>query len=288
MSSVRPAVFAGRFYPSGRDECLRALNAMIRPVEVGGTPLGCIVPHAGWVYSGATAALAINALTTANPETVVIFGAVHSPQRAAACVFDSGRWETPLGGLELDNELARRLVAHPMLAADAGAHRSEHSIEVQLPIIRRLLGDVRIVPIRVSVGPNAAEIGRICAREVAEIGRRAVFIGSTDLTHYGPAYGLESHGRGEAGIRWAKEVNDRRFVERIVALDAAGVIDEAIANGNACGAGAVAATIAASREAGADQYVELEHITSADRESEFRSSSGNSVGYESGVFIKQA
>lgn len=284
MSATRKAAFAGRFYPSGRDECLRAVSAMTRSVDIAGTPVGAIVPHAGWVYSGATAALAINALAAAKPDCVVIFGATHTPQRAAACMYAEGAWETPLGRLQVDEGLAKRLLDSKLISVDARAHEFEHSIEVQLPFVQYALGAVDILPIRVSPGVDAPEIGRVCAREALAGGGRAVFIGSTDLTHYGPAYGFEPHGSGDEGIGWAKNVNDRRLVDLIVAMDADGVVREASRNGNACGAGAVAATIAAAREMGASKYVEFEHITSSDRELELGGKSGNSVGYESGVF----
>jgi hypothetical protein len=85
-------------------------------------------------------------------------------------------------------------------------------------------------------------------------------------------------------VRWAKEVNDRRFVDLIKALDAEAVVPEAATNHNACGAGAVAAVIAAAREFGAGGYTELEHRTSAEREAGEGGRPVNSVGYEAGVF----
>jgi AmmeMemoRadiSam system protein B len=287
MAPVRQPVVAGRFYPADRQQCVQMLDDMMRPVvDVQGQVVGAVVPHAGWVYSGPTAALAIAAVASANPETAVIFGAVHVFDLNPASVYPSGSWVTPLGPLQVDEELAQRVASHPGIAANPDAHEHEHSIEVQLPLIQHILGDVRILPIMVTPGPNAAEIGRLVAQEVPAMNRRVVFLASTDLTHYGGMFGFEPHGHGMDGIRWAKEVNDRRFIDLIVAMDADAIVPEATANHNACGAGAVAAMIAAAKEAGADRYIELEHTTSADRDLGDWSPSASSVGYEAGVFTR--
>lgn len=286
MSPTRQAAVAGRFYPAGRQECVRALDEMARPANYEGCAVGAIVPHAGWGYSGPTAALSIGACARAEPETVVLFGAVHSLDTNDASLYESGCWETPLGSLTIDEELASRIAEFRHVKRDFASHRSEHSIEVQLPLVLHLLGNVRIVPIGVRPGERAAAIGRACAELAGELGRRVLFIGSTDLTHYGPVYGFEPHGRGRDGVRWAKEVNDRRFIDLLAALNAEEVVPEASIHRNACGAGAVAATIAAAAQAGADRYVELEHTTSADRELLNGGNPVNSVGYEGGVFTR--
>ncbi len=284
MSPTRQPAVAGRFYPAGEAECLQMLDELVRPVDFEGHPIGAVVPHAGWVYSGAAAALSVGAVAPAQPETVVIFGAVHAMDANHASAFPTGTWQTPLGLLPVDEELAARVMRHPHVADNPAGHTYEHSIEVQLPLIQHILGDVKILPISVRPGELAAEIGRVVATEVRESNRRVVFLASTDLTHYGPAFGFEPHGHGLEGIRWAKEVNDRRFIDLIAALDADGVVPEAASNHNACGAGAVAAGIAAALELGAQGYAELEHTTSADKELEAGGRVTNSVGYEAGVF----
>jgi AmmeMemoRadiSam system protein B len=289
MSADRPATFAGRFYPGQPDMCARMVDDLVRGVAAPGGP-GAIVPHAGWVYSGATAALGLAAIAAAKPETVVIFGAVHVPDANPGSVYPGGAWHTPLGPLHVDEELAARFARSRLIVAEPGSHRHEHSIEVQLPLLLRLLPGVRIVPIMVRPSGDAPEVGRWCATEAFAYGRKVAFVGSTDLTHYGPAFGFESHGRGQVGIRWAKEVNDRRIIKLIQDLDAGGVLEEAEINRNACGAGAIAATIAAMRELGATRYEELRHTCSA--EVDFgvggEPESANSVGYEAGVFLTAA
>ncbi|HUU97753.1 MAG TPA: AmmeMemoRadiSam system protein B [Phycisphaerae bacterium] len=283
MASERQPAVAGRFYPGTSAACEHALDELVQGLE-SRAAIGAIVPHAGWVYSGRTAARGIAGVTDAGPETVVIFGAVHVLDMNDASVFSEGSWATPVGSVAIDEELGRRVAQSDLVIDDPAAHRSEHSIEVEVPIIQRLMGDVAILPVMVRPGPRAAEVGVACAEAARALGRRVVFVGSTDLTHYGPAFGFEPHGQGEEGIRWAKEVNDRRFITLIEALDADGVVPEAAANYNACGAGAVAATIAAARAAGAQVYTELEHITSADRDLAEGIPPLNSVGYEAGIF----
>ena len=283
MSTNRPMAVAGRFYPSSASDCVRMMEEMRRPAEVDGELLGGIVPHAGWVYSGPTAMLTIAALAAAKPETVVIFGAVHRIDQNHASLYARGGWDTPVGPLMVDEELAAAFAAVEGIVADEEAHAGEHSIEVQMPLIRHILGDVKVVPISVRSSERAAEIGRKCAAASRKVSRRVVWMGSTDLTHYGPAFGFMPSGHGEAGVRWSKEVNDRRLVRLVEELNADGIVAEASMNRNACGAGAVAATVAAMQELGARQYVELEHITSAEVEGR---NAGNAVGYEAGVFVR--
>ncbi len=287
MAPERIAIQAGRFYPSDPHVCQQSISEMFRSVSAP-AGIGAIVPHAGWVYSGATAALGIAAIASAVPGTVVIFGAVHVPDRNPASIFPRGVWQTPTGSIEVDEELASRLVESPLIVGDPSAHRFEHSIEVQLPLLRHVLPDVKIVPIMVRPGSEATDVGRFCAAAAATSGRGVAFLGSTDLTHYGPAFGFEPHGRGPEGIRWAKDVNDRRFIKLIQDLDAGGVVPEAETNRNACGAGAVAATIGAMLELRIGRYQELQHTTSAEVEGGIEPESVNSVGYEAGVFLPAA
>ena len=287
MNPVREPSVAGRFYPSDPEECRRELEAMRRRPEIRGRILGGVVPHAGWRFSGPTAALSLCSIAPQKPETVVVFGAVHGHDRNRASIFPTGIWRTPLGGLRVDDELARRIANRSRDAEiDPVAHEREHSIEVELPLIQYYLGeDLRILPIMVRPGPWATELGQVAAAEALELGRRVVFVASTDLTHYGPAFEFEPAGRGKPGLRWAKEVNDRGFIRRVTELDADGVVPEAVLNRNACGAGAVSATIAAVCAAGATAYRELEHISSADVEWRIHEHPLNSVGYEAGIFV---
>ena len=264
---IRAPVVAGMFYPADERTCRRQIEDALRGLSpsVEGTIWGGIVPHAGWTFSGRTAAHVYAALRTQSaPETVVFFGAVHSWGVSGASLYGAGSWRTPLGSLEIDEPLAQALVG----AVDDGlitdlpaAHSSEHSIEVQLPFVKHLFPEARILPIARPPSSDAPEVGRQVARAVRELGRRAVALGSSDLTHYGPRYGLAPAGVGPRALEWTHE-NDRRLLDLAVDMRAEGVLREAQRHHNACGAGAIAATIAFAAACGASRGQLLHYTTS--------------------------
>jgi AmmeMemoRadiSam system protein B len=109
-------------------------------------------------------------------------------------------------------------------------------------------------------------------------------VGSTDLTHYGPSYGMVGKGRGREGITWAKEVNDRKMIELILSFQTDRIIPEAAEHHNACGAGAVAATVSAAQRLGAREGILLAHTTSAEVMGSLDTE--DSVGYAGVVFAE--
>ncbi len=225
---------------------------------------GAVVPHAGWVCSGGITGHALKALADrTDPETVVLIGAVHSVRGRRAALYDRGAWETPLGDVAVDETLAD-LVAEDVgeIDRDREAHHTEHSLEVQVPFIRRLFPNAKILPIMVPPSDVSARTGERIGRKIAAADVRVIIVGTSDLTHYGPSYRLTSQGTGQAGLDWAKNVNDRSMLDRILAMDADGIVSEAAQHRNACGSGAIAATMAACQALGARQAVLLEHRTS--------------------------
>ncbi len=291
MSPRSPAV-AGQFYPGSPKQCRAEANKYLSAAPAGDfgekarTPIAGIVPHAGWMCSGAVAAEVIRAVGR-NPdvETFVVFGAVHRVRGRRASVDAEGTWITPLGEIEIDGELAGAVVgASPLLTVDADSHRLEHSIEVQVPFIQCVQPGVRLLPIMVPPVEEAPEAGRIVAEQVQALGRKAVFLGSTDLTHYGPRYFFTPKGTGADGINWARAVNDRRMIDLCLKLAAEEVVPEASVNHNACGSGAVAATLAAAKACGATEARLLRHTTSAEVLREHLGPMTDSVGYAGIVF----
>lgn len=276
----RSAVFAGRFYPAALDDCRAAITEML-PAQAPPAALGAVVPHAGWVFSGRLALRGILALAAADPETLVLFGAVHGPDHHSASLYASGDWETPLGDVAVDKDLASCVAQSSHVVVSPGSHAQEHSLEVQLPLIRHCLPAVRVVPLNVRPSSHAVEIGKEVARAARENGRRVGYLASTDLTHYGPLFSFEPAGRGQQGVEWARDVNDRRFIDLIAAQRADELVAEAQAQRNACGAGAVAALLGAMRAHGIAAYQELEHATSANVRGP---EAPDSVGYEVGIF----
>ncbi len=291
--SVREPAVAGQFYPGSRKQCEQEIAALL--AEVGeaegftGPAIGGIVPHAGWVFSGAIAAEVIAILARQTPvETFVLFGAMHRfGGRAAGAVFGSGAWDTPLGRAAIDEELAHAMLAgSKMLADEPDAHDLEHAIEVQVPFIQRLAPSARILPIIVPPSASAPAVGAAAAEHAKTLGRKVVFVGSTDLTHYGPRYRFTPMGSGSKALRWAKEVNDRRLLDLVETLKSDQIVPEAIEHHNACGSGAIAAAMEASKTMGADQAHILRHTTSNEVARHRFGESADAVGYAGVVFVK--
>ena len=197
----RPSV-AGSFYPAGPaslaalvdDLLARAdrLAAGAEPLE--GTVLGLLVPHAGLEYSGVVAAAGWRLLGPGSgdvPPTIVMLGTNHVAaglDRVAA--WDTGAWRTPLGDLAVDADLAGAIVElGPPFTVDRGAHRGEHSIEVQLPLVQVVAPEARIVPLSVAISAGeqaitaGARLGTLLASRRAA-GQRVVLAISSDMAHY--------------------------------------------------------------------------------------------------------
>lgn len=293
---IREPSVAGTFYPDDRDRCAGELEACINAARARAASAdapalpdrihGCIMPHAGWKFSGATAARSLLAVCERDlPQVVVVFGAIHIPHGKQPTCFDRGGWETPLGMVEVEQRLCERLMGQTgLLQADPHAHEGEHSIEVELPFIQELLGEVPFVPIMVQPDEQAATLGRSIGRTCRAYGVRALFVCSTDLTHYGPRFGFTPEGVGPDALQWSRDVNDKRMINLVRTMEAERVVDEALHNRNACGAGALAATIEACNACGAQTATLLEHRTSEDAAAELGlAPSQDAVGYTSMV-----
>ena len=224
-----------------------------------------IVPHAGWMFSGPTAAKVYKSVQQkSSPETFLILGAVHvwGIGRKAA-MFAQGAWRTPCGEIEIDEELAEALLkeAGEEVVADPSAHEREHSIEVQVPFIQHLFPDAKILPIMVAPDKQAIRLGEKIGKILAQHNKHVCVLGSTDLTHYGPSFGFIPYGIGEQSLTPMKE-NDQKILQLATEMKAEAVLTEAERHRNACGAGAIAATVAAAKTLGVSHGYILEHTTS--------------------------
>ena len=292
--SLREPVRAGSFYPGQAEACQNELTACIpdsfQECIYTEKLVGGVVPHAGWMFSGAVAGGVFAALARPGTcATYLLFGASHGGLSAAAALFGRGSWRSPLGDVDVDESLADQLLGScPDLVADEQAHSPEHSLEVQVPFIQRLSPQARIVPILVLPTAQAVRLGRDVGRTVAALRQDVLFVGSSDLTHYGPRYGFEPAGSGPEGLKWAREVNDRRMIDCLLAMQAEEIVPEAAQHQSACGAGALAATAAACRECGARKGILLDHRTSLDveggRDGFFGGPPADAVGYAGVVF----
>jgi AmmeMemoRadiSam system protein B len=290
MNVRKPAV-AGQFYGGTETQCLAEIEECL-PVhdlmaELPDPIVAAIVPHAGWVFSGELAAMAFKAIQQVNKEvdTFVIFGAAHRYYDGGAVVDDSEAWQTPLGQIEIDTELAAQIIAKGAIA-NADAHRDEHSIEVQVPFIQHLFPKARIVPIIVPVADFDPAFGAHVGQLIHDqTDKKIVCVASTDLTHYGPRYGFCPEGVGSAALKWAREVNDMEFIDLALRMEADRLLKVALDKGNACGPAAVATLVAAAKAMGRICGVLLGHTTSNDiMKSKFNETSEESVGYAAIVF----
>lgn len=286
MASRRPSV-AGMFYPADDRSCRRQIEACVGeytpPVEPVHIVAG-IVPHAGWAYSGATAAKVFkNVKVKASPETFLIFGAVHSWGVDQASMFAEGEWLTPFGRIEIDAELAKAILhlGSDEIIDNALAHSREHSIEVQVPFIQYFFPDAKILPIMISPGAQAVEIGQTIGKMLVEQEKNIFVLGSTDLTHYGPRFQFTPYGTSPDFLDAMKE-NDHRMIDLVVEMKTDKIIEEASRHRNACGAGAITATTATAKELGATHGHLLEYTTSQDIMPEPRDP--HAVGYAGIIF----
>jgi AmmeMemoRadiSam system protein B len=193
---------------------------------------------------------------------------------------------TPLGEISVDEDLADRIVKLAGGEPNPDAHRGEHSIEVQIPFIQHLFPQARIVPILVPLDVDVADFGKRIAAIIRDFSDgKIVVVASTDLTHYGPRYGFAPEGTGADALFWAKNVNDREFIDLALSMDAPVLLQKAIDHSNACGPAAAAVAVAVAKNLGKTNGILLAHTTSSEvMLRKFRQSSQEAVGYTAIVF----
>jgi len=275
MPSIREPVVAGAFYPGSRSALIAGLTLLLkRKVHVEGAlhePMGFVVPHAGYIYSGAVAAAGYRELAEhGRPEWAIILGANHTGLGSPISIAREGIWRTPLGDVPVATEVADHLVAEGLTVADE-AFLHEHSIEVQLPFLQFLFGaEIPFIPICVMFPAlsDLTELGEAIAQVVRD--RAGVVIVSSDFTHYEPD-------------ETARSV-DHRAIEKILALDVQGfhqsLTEERL---SICGGGAIVALIACARRLGWGKTKLLSYATSGDVTGE----SHSVVGYAAISFARR-
>lgn len=271
MLPIRPAVVAGRFYPAQPEVLKRDLEKYLggaaQEPKIEGA-LGCVVPHAGYVYSGHVAGAVYQKLPARS--SYIILCPNHTGKGAPLAMMSSGSWQTPLGEVPVDQALAAVMgnSCH-LLTDDPMAHSREHSLEVQLPFLQHQVKDFHFVPVAVGVGNYAALefLGHCIAHAVEIATEPVVVIASSDMNHYEPD-----------GVT---RIKDRRAIEKILALDPQGLHDVVRQeNISMCGYGPTIAMLAASLELGAKKAELVKYATSADATGD----RGAVVGY-AGIII---
>lgn len=183
----KPAV-AGSFYPGTRDSLKAALDNIMEFQLQKTTPVdglnGMVVPHAGYMYSGKTAAMAYSMLKGSRAGRFVIIGPNHSSFPFYSAVYPSGQWNTPLGNVAVDEKLCRAIAdSNQGARIDPSAHNHEHSVEVQIPFLQYMMGnDILISPI--IMGSQGAGEAHKMAQALLKMEDDFIIIASSDLNHY--------------------------------------------------------------------------------------------------------
>lgn len=245
---IRPPAVAGRFYPNDPVE-LRAVVATlladarqsIRPSDH--RTVAVIAPHAGYLYSGATAAAVFARVQI--PGLVVILAPNHTgvcEAESGVSLWESGAFRTPLGDVAIDADAAAALrdISHGFVDVDHQAHRDEHAVEVELPFLQMLRSDVRIVPLLLAwdAWPAAHSLGELLGRFLKATGEPVLMLASSDLNHY------------EAAA--VSERKDARALEAVTALDGAELLERCKRERiSMCGRGPVAVVLHTALASGA-------------------------------------
>ncbi len=251
---TRPPVFAGAFYDADPERLTAQIDAYLK--DAGAPPAAAkdarvlICPHAGYIFSGPTAAYAYRAVQGRPVTTVVIVGTSHQYPLDGASIYLKGAFETPLGTVAVDEALASRIAKASGFSYVAAAHEKEHSVEVQVPFIQRVLPGVKIVPIvlgyptRSNVSALAKGLGEALA------GPGVLIIASTDLSHYLP--------------KEKANAADAKTIDLVRKADAGAIADRCARGENMmCGGGGVAAALAAVKKLGAPRVEVLHYADSA-------------------------
>jgi MEMO1 family protein len=273
MVRIRKSAVAGSFYeadPGRLRDQVDLLLAQADDVNLSGSIRGLVSPHAGYIYSGPTAAVGYKAVSGKSYDSVIMIGPSHREFFDGASVFPGDAYRTPLGDVPIDVESRDALLKEaPELESSDAGHRGEHCLEVQLPFLQRVLHEFSFVPI--IIGNQKKEtclsLGSAIAR--ASKGKRVLVIASSDLSHYHP-YNV------------AIDL-DRHVIDRVEAFDELSLMAQ-LENDRleACGGGPVVAAMRATRLMGADRSRVLSYCNSGD-------TSGDKsavVGYLSAAFLQ--
>lgn len=264
----RPAV-AGQFYPASASELKGMIGGMVKEKAAKEEVIGLLLPHAGYIYSGPVAGAVISKIKF--KDTFIIMGPNHTGAGKPLSIMTEGKWQTPLGEVEIDAELGKKILATSKnLEEDDKAHIYEHSIEVQLPFLQYFKPDFKLVPI-VFGHPSGAiykEVGKEIARAVKELGRGVVIIASSDMSHYEPQASAQN--------------KDQKAIEAVLNLDEDELLKRvAKFNITMCGYAPAVSLIVAAKELGATGAELVKYQTSGDVTGDYSAV----VGY-AGIIIK--
>ncbi|HEY7099567.1 MAG TPA: AmmeMemoRadiSam system protein B [Terriglobales bacterium] len=251
-STVRTPAVAGRFYPDDPHVLEMAVRSFVTPPQERLSALGCVVPHAGYIYSGEVAGAVFARIEV--PQRCIVLCPNHTGIGYPLAIMSKGTWTTPLGNTEIDSELADALKkGFSELHEDSSAHQGEHAIEVQLPFLRVVRPDSRFVPI--AIGTRRLDIleslGESIAQAIADQEEHVLIIASSDMNHY----------ESDAVTR----VKDQKAIDCMLARDPQSLFEvvnrEEI---SMCGFGPTVSMITAANRLGATVAELVRYATSGD------------------------
>jgi AmmeMemoRadiSam system protein B len=251
---IRPPAVAGRFYPHEPARLNEELDAFltVRPQAKRVPAQACLVPHAGYKYSGHVAGAVYSRMEV--PARVILLGPRHFPRGAPFAILSDGEWQTPLGLAPIDHSLAEKIMrACPLLREDAVAHSAEHSLEVQLPFLQRLAPSFAFVPI---------VIGAVQYEELEALGHAIAGVAGSEI---GPILLVASSDMNHYESDSVTRVKDRKAMDRILALEPRGLFDTVRSEEiSMCGYGATVAMLTAVRQLGATHGELVRYATSGE------------------------
>jgi len=254
IKDLRRAAVAGTWYPADPDALAREVDGYLAAADEPpvGDPLAIIAPHAGLLYSGPIAAHAYNMLRGRDFEVAILVGPSHYVGFEGVAVYERGAFETPFGKVPIAEDLASAIAAgSPLIKSHPTAHVREHSLEMQLPFLKRVLPEIAIVPLVMGhqLRETAEALGDAIAAAVK--GRQAVLIASTDLSHY------------QSATVAAKL--DKMVIHQVQRFDSNGLMS--LLEGfpqHACGGGPTVSVMKAARQLGARDARVLRYGDSGD------------------------
>ena len=256
---IRKPVVAGQFYPQTEASLKKMLTNLIETGAEKEDAIGIIMPHAGYVYSGHVAGATISKVQI--KKTAIILGTNHTGEGEKFSIMTKGSWLTPLGEVKIDTEIAESILkGSSLLKEDAVSHLYEHSIEVEIPFLQYLESNIKIVPITISNAElkECQKLGEEIASGFKKIGRPALFIASTDMTHY------ES--------KESAEQKDTIAIESILSLDEEKLFNKADQNKiTMCGVAPTCTLISICKHLGAKKAGLVKYQTSGDISGDYSS-----------------
>jgi AmmeMemoRadiSam system protein B len=249
---VRRSIIAGQWYPGSSRELRRTIEgylADVKPTTLNGELMGLISPHAGYAYSGQTAAYAYSQLQNRSFDAIVILSPLHRLPLGRFAITDAAAYETPLGQVPVDAELVGALESQVHL--NRVGYDGEHSLEIQLPFLQVALGEFALLPIMIGESSFEAgvQLGQALAHVLAD--KKALLIASTDMHH------IENY---DQVVR-----RDRTVIDALASFDMTRIHD-ALApwDCSVCGRIPIYAMLTATRALGADKVQILHHTNSGD------------------------